>query len=122
MILQDGQGSRYNQVTTDALVRLLESVYKKPEIYSKFLTLLPVSGMQGTLKRRMLNLKATVWAKTGSMHDASSLAGYLKSATGTILIFAMITNYYDGSIQKLHHMEDHIIYALWKNAARSKFS
>ncbi len=37
----------------------------------------PISALEGTLRRRFRKLPLNIWAKTGSMHFVSSLAGYV---------------------------------------------
>ena len=115
--LHDGQGTRYNQITTNTLVNLLKAVYKKPELRILFMKTLPLSGIRGTLHDRMndLNLKGKVYAKTGSMHDVSSLAGYIQKPSGDMFIFAMITNNYQGKIALLHSVEENLLRIVLKN-------
>jgi D-alanyl-D-alanine carboxypeptidase/D-alanyl-D-alanine-endopeptidase (penicillin-binding protein 4) len=45
-----------------------------------FFSALPISGIDGTLKKRMTSnpLRGIVYAKTGTLKNASGLAGYLK--------------------------------------------
>ncbi len=56
-----------------------------------FISLLPISGWKGTLRKRMLrpNVAFRVWAKTGTVSYGSALAGYLFSKDGKRLIFVI---------------------------------
>lgn len=89
----DGCGlSPYDYVTPELLVRLLRYAAEKPEIYSHLYPVLPIAGVDGTLKSRMKGTRAegNVRAKTGTVTGVSSLAGYLTASNGHKIIFAII--------------------------------
>ena len=91
--IADGSGlSLYNYVSAELLVRLLRYAYSKPDIYEHLLAALPIAGVDGTLKKRMTDSNAcgNVAAKTGTVTGISSLAGYLTTADGRQLCFAII--------------------------------
>jgi D-alanyl-D-alanine carboxypeptidase/D-alanyl-D-alanine-endopeptidase (penicillin-binding protein 4) len=96
-LARDGSGlSRYDYLTADALIRLLTHVWKDSAMFDRFRSTLPVSGVSGTLANRMKDTPAQgrVWAKTGSMSQVRSLAGYLDTANGEPLVFAfMVTGF-----------------------------
>ena len=92
--LYDGSGlSRANRVTTRQLVRLLTAMHRQPA-GAAFEASLPIAGQTGTLKRRMRSGAASgsCHAKTGTLSDVSSLAGYCLSAGGQTIAFAFIEN------------------------------
>lgn len=97
VLLSEGSGlSRRDLVTPDALVRLL--VYMSHQPYAETLRqALPIAGVDGTLAYRMRQTAAenNVHAKTGSMSYVSCLAGYVTSASGEHLAFAIMLNNYD---------------------------
>ncbi len=89
----DGSGlSLYNYTTARTLVALLRYAYKEEGIYRHLLPTLPISGIDGTLKRRMKQGAATanVQAKTGTVRGVSALAGYCTAANGHRLCFAIL--------------------------------
>ncbi len=96
LILYDGSGlSRYNLVQPKYVVDLLFKIYfsKQRDV---FINSLARPGREGTLKRRITNSSAEkrVFAKTGSMNNVSNLAGYVITADGEYLAFAiMISNF-----------------------------
>jgi D-alanyl-D-alanine carboxypeptidase/D-alanyl-D-alanine-endopeptidase (penicillin-binding protein 4) len=55
---------------------------------------LPVAGVDGTLANRFTNspLKGRLWAKTGTLNEASALSGYLTAASGRTLAFSIMVN------------------------------
>lgn len=93
--LTEGSGlSRQNLVTASSLVRLLQYMATRP--YAATLRNdLPVAGVDGSLIARMRGTPAEgeVHAKTGSMTGVSALAGYVTSAGGERLAFAVIINH-----------------------------
>ena len=97
VLLEEGSGlSRGDLVTPSAMVQLLQYLAAQP--YAATLRgMLPVAGVDGTLEWRMRDGPATdkVQAKTGSMTHVHSLAGYVTTAGGRQLAFAILLNNYD---------------------------
>lgn len=91
--IADGSGlSLYNYISAELLVRMLRYAHNKEEIIGHLLPALPIAGVDGTLKKRMTegNAYGNVVAKTGTVTGISSLAGYLTTADGRQLCFAII--------------------------------
>lgn len=91
--IADGSGlSLYNYVSAELLVCMLRYAHNKEEIIGHLLPALPIAGVDGTLKKRMTtgNAYGNVVAKTGTVTGISSLAGYLTTADGRPLCFAII--------------------------------
>lgn len=97
----DGSGlSRYNQVTPNAMVNILEKIYHKvPK--KKLFTLLPESGKNGTLKTSYPQLEGKIHAKTGSMSHVYNLSGFLETNSGKTLIFSFMNNNFNVSFSEL---------------------
>ncbi|WEN14391.1 D-alanyl-D-alanine carboxypeptidase/D-alanyl-D-alanine-endopeptidase [Rhodanobacter sp. AS-Z3] len=96
-LLEEGAGlSRRDLITPNAMARLLSYLATQP--YAQTLrAALPVAGVDGTLIRRMRGTAAenNVHAKTGSMSQVHCLAGYVTSAAGERLAFAIMLNNYE---------------------------
>ena len=95
----DGSGlSRRNTVTARALVTILNRFYD-PGRTSPWMQALPVAGRDGTLATRLAGTPAenNLAAKTGSMSNIRSLAGYVRTVDGEALAFAVIVNNFEGS-------------------------
>jgi len=91
--IADGSGlSLYNYVTSELLTRLLVYAYRNTDIFMHLYPSLPVSGQDGTLKKRMTEpvTNGRVKAKTGTLSGISSLAGYLTAANNHVLAFCII--------------------------------
>jgi serine-type D-Ala-D-Ala carboxypeptidase/endopeptidase (penicillin-binding protein 4) len=91
----DGSGlSRYNYVTPEALVTVLMHVDGSAGMREPFEASLPVAGRDGTLAARMKGTAAegNARAKSGTLANVRSLAGYVMSADGEPLVFAIVAN------------------------------
>ncbi len=85
--ITDGSGvSKNNLVSTNFVTDFL-LVNKDNKIMDK----LPTPG-EGTLTHRMLPLKGNLRAKTGTLSDVSSIAGYLEAKSGHKYVFCIINN------------------------------
>ena len=94
--IEDGAGlSRQDLSTATAMVQLLRYLSSQP--YGERLRdALPDAGVDGTLEWRMRNTAAAdnVHAKTGSMTNVRCLVGYVTTASGERLAFAIMLNNY----------------------------
>jgi D-alanyl-D-alanine carboxypeptidase/D-alanyl-D-alanine-endopeptidase (penicillin-binding protein 4) len=94
LVMLDGSGlSRANLVTADTTLQLL--TYMNRHRFSvAFRDALPVAGLDGTLRNRMKGTPAqgNVRAKTGTLGTATSLSGYVFSASGERLVFSLMIN------------------------------
>jgi len=109
--LTDGSGlSRYNQVTPNAVSRLLRTMWRQPE-FATFADALPIAGVDGTLEARMLGMPAAgnVRAKTGSLSSVRALSGYLTDGDGETLIFSLLLNGYEAPGDVATALEDLLI-------------
>jgi D-alanyl-D-alanine carboxypeptidase/D-alanyl-D-alanine-endopeptidase (penicillin-binding protein 4) len=96
-LIDEGTGlSRRDLVTPAAMARLLSYLSAQP--YAEWLReALPIAGVDGTLIGHMRRTAAenNVHAKTGSMRYVHCLAGYVTTASGEQLAFAIMLNNYD---------------------------
>ena len=94
----DGSGlSRRNAIAPETLVTILERMYD-PSGDSPWMTGLPVAGRDGTLANRMEGTPAqdNVRAKTGTMSNIRTLAGYVRTRDGEALAFAIMADNFEG--------------------------
>lgn len=95
-VLVDGSGlSRYNYVTAEMLVRILRRMYTDPRHRGPFTDALPIGGVEGgTLAKRFKGTRAAdnVRAKTGSIANVRALSGFVHTADGEPLVFAIVAN------------------------------
>jgi D-alanyl-D-alanine carboxypeptidase/D-alanyl-D-alanine-endopeptidase (penicillin-binding protein 4) len=91
----DGSGlSRYDFVTAEMIVTLLERMYKDPRHHDAFVATLPIAGKDGTIATRMKNTRAeaNAVAKTGSIANVRALSGYVRTRDGERLVFSVLAN------------------------------
>ncbi|MDR3117851.1 MAG: D-alanyl-D-alanine carboxypeptidase/D-alanyl-D-alanine-endopeptidase [Mediterranea sp.] len=92
--IADGCGlSNYNCLSPALLVDFLKYAYSQTYIFQSLYKSLPISGIDGTLQFRMRKGNAAygkVHAKTGSFTGISALAGYLRTARGHDIAFAIM--------------------------------
>src|SRR6266404_3657929 len=97
--LTDASGlSRSDLVTADATVQLL-TYMRRHRYATAFREALPIAGVDGTLRNRMKGTAAhnNLRGNTGTLSSASSLSGYVTTASGEELVFSiMVNNYPDG--------------------------
>jgi serine-type D-Ala-D-Ala carboxypeptidase/endopeptidase (penicillin-binding protein 4) len=94
-VIADGSGlSRYNYVTSEALVRVLRHMRSDPKHAQAFGDSLPVAGRDGPLLRRLAGTPAEgrVRAKTGTVDNVRAITGYVDTAGGESLLFAILAN------------------------------
>ena len=101
----DGSGlSRLNRVSPEDITEALAKAYDNPDISEAFLASLPISGVDGTLKKRFRNLKGKIYAKTGYLEGARSLSGYVFGENGRVYVFSIISNGMGTKVKKLQSL------------------
>ncbi len=93
-VLTDGSGlTRHNLITSRQVTTLLRQMTIDPE-FAAYYASLPIAGIDGTLRNRMKTGYAhgNVRAKTGTMGGVSALSGYVTTAGGRRLCFAILMN------------------------------
>jgi D-alanyl-D-alanine carboxypeptidase/D-alanyl-D-alanine-endopeptidase (penicillin-binding protein 4) len=91
---EEGSGlSRNNLLTARATVGLLVAMARHPAARD-FEASLPVAGRDGTLRTRLRGTAAegNVKAKTGTLRWANAVSGYVTTAGGERLAFALLLN------------------------------
>lgn len=124
LVLNDGSGlSRGDMITADATVQLL-AFMNKHRYADVFRAALPIAGVDGTLRNRMKATPAenNVRAKTGSLTGAASLGGYVTTAAGEKLAFAVIVNNYSSEVEPRVMCIDPIAVLLASFAGKSELS
>ena len=111
----DGSGlSRYDGLSADALVAVLGVVWQDDRLRQPFVAALPLAGESGTLAHRLTAgpAKGRVWAKTGSMFNVRTLAGYVETAGGDTLAVAFMANGFLQRAPEIDAVSDEILQVL----------
>lgn len=102
--IADGSGvSKEDFVTADFVTDFLKLNKDNPLVQK-----LPSPG-EGTLSDRLIPIKNSLKAKTGTHNDISALAGYLTSKSGNKYVFCIINNDPKFSESDKKGLEDYII-------------
>ena len=97
-VLDNGSGlSRQERITPQSLARMLQTAYisgAMPELMAS----LPITGVDGTLRKSRSRVSQG-WAhlKSGSLRDATALAGYVHTPSGRRLVVVGIINHPNAS-------------------------
>jgi D-alanyl-D-alanine carboxypeptidase/D-alanyl-D-alanine-endopeptidase (penicillin-binding protein 4) len=94
-VVADGSGlSRYDYVTPEMLIAILEKLHADPKHRDAFVATLPIAGKDGTISTRMraTRAEANAIAKTGSIANVRALSGYVRTRDGELLAFSILAN------------------------------
>ena len=90
-VFDNGSGlSRNERISANALGRLLQLAWASPYM-PEFTASLPLSGIDGTLRRS--KAQGLAHLKTGSLRDVAAIAGYVHGASGKRYILIAIANH-----------------------------
>ena len=99
-VLDNGSGlSRQERISAQALATLLQSAYQSavmPELMSS----LPITGIDGTLRRAKNRNIGTSHLKTGSLANVVALAGYVHSYGGQRWVLVALVNHPNASASR----------------------
>jgi D-alanyl-D-alanine carboxypeptidase/D-alanyl-D-alanine-endopeptidase (penicillin-binding protein 4) len=111
LIFADGSGvSRLDQVSAHAMVKLLVAMAGKPD-FQVYYDSLPIAGIDGTLKKRMVGTPAAgnAHAKTGSVRFCHTIGGYVKDKAGHMLAFSLLNNNFYCPVPEVNRIQDSVI-------------
>ena len=94
VLLNPSGFSRENRISAAGLNDLLYAVEKDFSIFPSFVESLPVAGLDGTMKRRMIGTKGEsfVRAKTGYLDNVVTLSGFAGHQNGELFHFTFLYN------------------------------
>lgn len=107
----DGSGlSKQDRLSPRGLADILARVVRGEDDLWAIGVGLPVAGVSGTLRNRFRQVDTRagaglVRAKTGTLTSMSSLAGFVRSASGRVLVFAAIANEARSSADAGHEID-----------------
>jgi D-alanyl-D-alanine carboxypeptidase/D-alanyl-D-alanine-endopeptidase (penicillin-binding protein 4) len=115
LIMRDGSGlTRYDYVTPDALVTILTHIDRQASLNGPFEASLPIAARDGSLANRMKGTAAegNARAKTGSMSNVRGLSGFVTTADGEPLVFAILANNFETTADTITRTADAIVVRL----------
>ncbi|MDH4478837.1 MAG: D-alanyl-D-alanine carboxypeptidase/D-alanyl-D-alanine-endopeptidase [Rhodoferax sp.] len=91
--LDNGSGlSRQEFISARALGQLLQTAYRSP-LMPELMASLPISGVDGTLKRAKVANPGSAHLKTGSLNGVSAIAGYVHGSSGKRYVLVALANH-----------------------------
>ena len=92
-VLDNGSGlSRNERISAQALARLLQTAYLSPQM-PELMSSLPITGVDGTMRRNRSRAAGNAHLKTGSLRDVAAFAGYVHAASGRRYVLVGIINH-----------------------------
>ncbi len=101
LVLRNGSGlNDTNRVSARQILQVLEWAWKHSTIAPELLTSLPIAGVDGTTRNRLVGTlgEGRVRAKTGTLQNVTALSGYATAPNGKTYAFAIIVNDYPGRL------------------------
>lgn len=104
MVLRNGSGlNDTNRASARQILQVLEWAWKQSNIAPELLTSLPIAGVDGTTRNRLVGTlgEGRVRAKTGTLQNVTALSGYATAPNGRNYAFAIIVNDYPGRLSNV---------------------
>ncbi len=92
-VLDNGSGlSRQERISAQAMGRLLQATFTAP-FMPELMSSLPITGVDGTLKRIKTRTSGTAHLKTGTLSGVVTLAGYVHAVSGKRYVLVAFINH-----------------------------
>lgn len=94
LVLENGSGlSRHEAISASSLASMLNTAWASPRM-PEFLSSMAIAGEDGTVRRRLQSngARGRAHLKTGTLRDASALAGYVQGVSGRRYILVSMVN------------------------------
>lgn len=109
-VVYDGSGlSRHDLLSPETIVRTLVAI-QRDTAFQVFYDALPVAGVDGTLRTRMVGTRAAgnMHAKTGTLQFVRSLSGYVTDLDGDRLVFSLLHNHFTVSVDSVSKFQNEV--------------
>jgi D-alanyl-D-alanine carboxypeptidase/D-alanyl-D-alanine-endopeptidase (penicillin-binding protein 4) len=108
----DGSGlARDNRLTARLQTDLL-GYMAKHKYADAYRASMSQAGVDGTIRKRMYDLKGRVFAKTGYIGGVRALSGYVQQSDGKWLAFSIIYNGFKGTEKPFEELQDEAVRVL----------
>jgi D-alanyl-D-alanine carboxypeptidase/D-alanyl-D-alanine-endopeptidase (penicillin-binding protein 4) len=92
-VMDNGSGlSRSERIGAQSLARMLQVAYLSPQM-PELMSSLPITGVDGTMRRNRSRAAGIAHLKTGSLRDVVALAGYVHAASGRRYVLVAFINH-----------------------------
>jgi D-alanyl-D-alanine carboxypeptidase/D-alanyl-D-alanine-endopeptidase (penicillin-binding protein 4) len=98
-VWDNGSGlSRQERISAQGLARLLQVAWRSPYM-SELMSSLPITGVDGTLKRFKSKAVGSAHLKTGTLSNALARAGYVDGASGKRYVLVALINHVNANTE-----------------------
>ena len=92
-LLENGSGlSRQERISAQALGNMLQVAYRSPQM-PELMASLPITGIDGTMRRSKAQSKGIAHLKTGSLNNVVAVAGYVLAQSGQRYVLVALMNH-----------------------------
>jgi D-alanyl-D-alanine carboxypeptidase/D-alanyl-D-alanine-endopeptidase (penicillin-binding protein 4) len=92
-VVDNGAGlSREARITAQSLARMLQLAWVSP-VMPELMASLPITGVDGTLRRSQSRAVGAAHLKTGSLRDVNAIAGYVLAPNGQRYVLVAVVNH-----------------------------
>lgn len=116
VLMNDGSGLANGNFTQTAIIsEVLQKMMTHPE-FESFRKSMSVAGIDGTIAYRMKNtpMYGNFRGKSGYVSGVRTLSGYLRAASGEMLIVSIATNHFAGKIRPVDQSHEEILRYLYE--------
>ena len=105
-VLENGSGlSRNERISAAALARMLQHAYRSP-VMAELMSSLPITGVDGTLRRFKTRTSGSAHLKTGSLSNVIARAGYVDAANGRRYVLVALVNHANANTEAMRTAMD----------------
>ncbi|HZE90424.1 MAG TPA: D-alanyl-D-alanine carboxypeptidase/D-alanyl-D-alanine-endopeptidase [Rhizobacter sp.] len=92
-VIDNGSGlSRDTRISAQLLARVLQLAWSSP-VMPELMSSLPISGVDGTMRKSLNTPVGRAHLKTGSLRDVAGIAGYVLASSGRRYVLVAIINH-----------------------------
>jgi D-alanyl-D-alanine carboxypeptidase/D-alanyl-D-alanine-endopeptidase (penicillin-binding protein 4) len=108
-VLDNGSGlSRSERISAQSLARMLQLAWRSPYL-SELMSSLPITGVDGTLRRFKTRTAGSAHLKTGSLSNVVARAGYVDAASGKRYVLVAILNHANANTESARQALDAMV-------------
>ena len=108
-VVDNGSGlSRQERISARGLARLLQVAYRSPYM-PELMSSLPITGVDGTLKRFKTKTMGSAHLKTGTLSNVLARAGYVDGASGKRYVLVALFNHANANTEAAREAMDTLV-------------
>jgi len=118
-VWDNGSGlSRHERISAQGLARMLQVAYRSP-FMSELMSSLPITGVDGTLKRFKSKAVGAAHLKTGTLSSVIARAGYVDGASGKRYVLVALINHANANTEGARAVMETLVDWVAKEAPQS---